>query len=134
MGNVQQMIDMILERAANRPMWEVMREFEEEAGYTIVLPGSEPWFSLDDWDETVVVSRSRREIRLVAILARNPGHGALTRLVYGILSDGLVPVIIAPTLEMRATMKRWNWAPRHVGSGWDHEEQWRPRKGRSIAE
>lgn len=123
------MIEQVFRRAAGRPMWEVMRQDEIDRGNVVVLPGSEPWFSADDWDETVTVSRDGKEIRLVAILAKTQGKGAFRRLVAGVIGAGLVPVIIAPTVNMRETMKRWHWAVRHVGSGWDHEEQWRPRKG-----
>lgn len=129
MGDIQQMITQIFEQAAGRPMCEVMREDEEDAGYTTVLPGSEPWLSADDWDESIVVSRSKKEVRLIALMAKHPGSGAFTRTVNGIIDAGLIPVILAPVRDMRETVKRWNWAPRHVGSGWNHEEQWRPRKG-----
>lgn len=124
-----ELIDAVMAHSAGRPIWQVMRDDEAAAGRSIILPGSEPWLSADDWDATITVSRDGKEVRLVAILAKLPGNGAFRRTVSGILGAGLVPVIIAPAVLMRETMKRWGWAVRHVGSGWDHEEQWRPRKG-----
>ena len=109
-------------------MSDYLRERERKAGNVVVLPGSEPWLSLDDWDPSIIVSRRGREVRLVAILARVPGSGALTRTVAGIIAAGLVPVICEPTVEMRATMKRWRWKRRLVGSTFeDREEQWLPK-------
>lgn len=115
-----------------RPMHEIMRANEREAGYAVVLPGEVSWLSIDDWDPTVTVSVNDKEVRLVAILAKRPGNGAFRRAVKAILDAGLTPCVIEPTREMRATMRRWNWYPRRVGSGMDSEEQWRPRKSFSI--
>lgn len=129
MSDMQTLITRVFEHAAGRPMWEVMREDELLAGNAVILPGDFPWLPTADWHETIIVSQSGKEIRLIAILANEPGKGAFRRLVTGILEAGLVPVIVAPTTIMRETMKRWNWARRDVGKGWNHEEQWRPRKG-----
>ncbi len=127
--DVEGMIAAVVEHSAGRPMWVVMRADEEAAGNAVVVPGDVPWLPVTDWDETIIVSQKGKEIRLIAILAKHTGNGALRRLVNGILDAGLVPVVIAPTIIMRDTLKRWNWARRDVGSGWNHEEQWRPRKG-----
>lgn len=128
MASVGQMIEQVLAHMDGRPAWEVMQADEIERGNDIIRPGEVSWLPKDDWDEHVTISKSGREIRLIAILALHPGGGAFRRLVEGILGAGLVPVIIAPTADMRATLKRWNWFPRYVGNGWDREEQWRPRK------
>ena len=129
MASVHEMIDQVMAMMDGRPAFEVMRTDEVERGNQVVMPGSVPWLSLADWDSTSVVSRAGKEVRLIAILSVAPAGGTLRRTVAGILSEGLVPVIIAPTNGMRNTLKRWGWFPRHIGSGWDHEEQWRPRKG-----
>lgn len=129
MPTVSEMIERVMSHTAGRPIWQTMRDDEEDADRDVILPGSQPWLSADDWDPTIVVSRQGREVRLIAILAKSPGHGAFRRTVTGIIDAGLTPVIISPTFMMQDTMKRWGWTPRHVGSGWDHEEQWRPRKG-----
>jgi hypothetical protein len=129
MPTIQEMIEQVLIADDRHPMHEIMREEERASGHQVVIPGDEPWLAADDWHETIVVSRNGKEIRLIALYTSTPGRGAFRRTVSGILDAGLVPVIIAPTREMRETMIRWNWFPRHVGSGWNHEEQWRPRKG-----
>jgi hypothetical protein len=129
MPTIQKMIEQVLIAADGKPMHEIMREEEASRGYQVVLPGYVSWLSLDDWHETIVVSLSGKEVRLIALFTETPGRGAFRRTVDGILKADLVPVIIAPTREMRETMIRWNWFPRHVGKGRDHEEQWRPRKG-----
>lgn len=113
-------------------IWEIMRDDERERGNRVVVPGEVDWLPAADWDDTIVVSVSGREVRLIAILARKPGSGAFRRLVGRIQSSGLVPVIIAPSREMAATMRRWNWTRRYVGSGFEQEEQWRPRKRRAA--
>ncbi len=112
---------------AGTPICEVMRNDERTNGFEIIKPGDVSWLSTDDWDETVVVSRDGNRIRLVAILAKNPGNGALTRTVKGILAAGLIPTIIEPTNEMRATCQRWGWKTRRVGAGFESYEIWYPR-------
>jgi hypothetical protein len=127
--HIDKFVDRLVEHAAGRPVWEVMRADEAEAGNTVIVPGEVPWLPVADWEHTIVISRRGKEIRLIILLAKRRGNGAFHRLVNGILGDGLTPVILAPMGAMRAIMKRWNWFERSVGSGWDHEEQWRPRKG-----
>lgn len=110
------------------PIWEIMREDERKRGNSVIVPGDMPWLPADDWDSTVVVSQRGKEVRLIALLAKHPGAGAFHRMVGKIRSSGLTPVIIAPSREMAATMRRWGWYRRYVGSGFTQEEQWRPRK------
>lgn len=106
---------------------EVMRDDERAAGHKVILPGEVEWLPLADWDPTIVVSLDGNKVRLVAILARNPGNGAFRRLVATIAASGLTPQIIAPTNEMRATVKRWGWRIRTKGSGFEAQEIWYPR-------
>lgn len=133
MATTQQIMDALFEALdSGAAMHEIMRNNERSAGYRVVIPGDETWLSADDWHPTVTVSVDGQTVRLVAMLANNPGGGALKRTVRAILSAGMVPCIIEPSREMRETMKRWNWYPRRVGSGMESEEQWRPRKTFSI--
>lgn len=113
-------------------MHEIMRANEVAAGYRVVLPGTVDWLSAADWHPTITVSTDGKTVRLVAILALNPGKGALRRTVAGIMGAGLVPCIVEPTREMRSTMQRWNWKCKRVGYGMDCEEQWRPRKSLKV--
>ncbi len=113
---------------AGTPIHEFMRDNERAAGRTVVVPGSVPWLSADDWDPTVVVSREGNRVRLVAILALNPGRGALKRTVAGIQEVGLEPCIVEPTRELQETLRRWGWRSRRVGSGMESETIWYPRR------
>lgn len=106
----------------------LMRADEAAAGRKVVVPGDVPWLPAEDWDPTIVVSIDGRRVRLVAILAKNPGNGAFRRLVAAIEAAGLEPTIVCPTNEMRATVKRWGWKRRDVGRDWNHEELWYPRR------
>lgn len=106
----------------------MMRADESVLGRRVVVPGDEPWLSADDWDPTVVVSIDGQQVRLIAILARNPGNSAFRRTVAGIQAAGLTPCVVCPSREMRETLKRWGWRGRHVGDGFGTEERWYPRK------
>lgn len=111
---------------SGRSMAEVMRDDERSAGRRVVVPGDEPWLSRDDWHHSVVVSIDGRRVRLVAIIALEPGKGALRRTVAGIIAAGLKPVIVEPTREMRETMRRWQWRRSTAGHGFRSEERWSP--------
>lgn len=126
--SVQYLVDL-LTRSQSKSMAEIMREDEVAAGRRIILPGDTSWLPASDWPHDVVVSQDGREVRIIAIYARQPGQGAFRRMVDGIIAAGLVPVVIAPSQEMRATLKRWHWRCRYAGAGVHEEEQWRPRKG-----
>lgn len=126
---VQEQIDALMKAiSSGAPMHAIMRAEEEKLGNEIIKPGDVPWLAAEDWHSTVVVSvnRATRDARLIAILALEPGSGALRRTVAAIQDAGLTPCIIAPTREMRATVTRWGWHRKDVGDGWNHEEQWRP--------
>lgn len=110
------------------PICEMMRSDEEAAGYRVVHPGQAPWLSADDWDASVVVSHNTTHVRLVAILAKRPGNGALRRTIDGIITAGLIPTIVEPTKDMRETCKRWGWRTRRIGQGFESQEIWYPRQ------
>lgn len=109
---------------------DLMRADEAARGFTVIRPGERPWLPAQDWHETIVVSQDGDRVRLVAILAKRPGTGALTRAIAAITAAGLAPVIVEPTREMRETCRRWGWKMRRAGHDFDtFEEQWRPRIG-----
>lgn len=127
--SIQQHIDALFaELDGGKQIHEIMRDNERRDGARVVVPGEVSWLSADDWHPTVVASIDGRVVRLVAILANRPGSGAFRRTVAAIIDAGLIPAVIAPTHEMRATLKRWRWKCRHIGYGLESEEQWRPRK------
>lgn len=129
MSNIGKIIDALFaELDSGKPMHEIMRGHERDAGYAVVIPGERPWLAADDWHPTVVVSTDEKIVRLVAILALHPGRGALRRTLAGIQAAGLVPVICEPTHEMRATCIRWGWKRRVKDIGMYRCEQWSPRR------
>lgn len=129
MGSVSaNYLSELIDRMAAKPIHEIMRDDERERGHRIVVPGEVAWLPADDWHHTVVVSIAGDKVRLIAILANRPGTGAFRRLVSAINEAGLMPVVIAPSYEMRATLKRWGWKGRTSGYGLDSEERWAPRR------
>ena len=112
-------------------MVDFMRDAERKKGNAIVRPGEVSWLLAADWPLDIVVSLAGRRVRVVAIYAKHPGQGAFRRLVASIQEAGLIPCVIAPTNEMRATLTRWKWRRRNHGVSFEtHEERWEPRKAR----
>jgi hypothetical protein len=112
-----------------------MRRHEVARGHELVLPGTTPWLPAADWDPGIVVSiTGRRRVRIVAIYARQPGTGAFSRMVDGILLAGLHPLIVEPTGIMDLILDRWGWHQRTVGKSFrDRETQWFPTAGWKAA-
>lgn len=81
-----------------------------------------------DWVQPAVVVRRGDDVRIVAVLARHPGSGALGRLITRIKSEGLRPVIVEPVgTVMPAILKRYGWKRRVIGRGFERTEEWSPR-------
>lgn len=104
-----------------------LRDLEVQRGGKVVMPGAYlPFiFPKDDWDDCVV-SIKDREVRLVLINARNPGHGAFTRLVKHITDFNLTPVVVAPFPHMEAILVHWGWVY-SPGDDWLRADEWRPK-------
>lgn len=114
----------------------IMIDAEIAAGRTPIQPGYSERFSFSsaDWHTPAVVSLEGNEVRLVAILATNPGHGSLRRLVRAIENAGLRPVIVEPVGRvMPAILKRWGWKRRIKGAGEERLEEWRPGRDSSLS-
>ena len=107
---------------------DAMKSDERERGFGLYVIGQRSWFLPRDWREDAVVSfdRERGEVRIIAIEAKNPGQGAFTRMVRGIMAEGRTPVVIQPMGDMPAILTKWGWQRRDEGEGFLHEEQWRP--------
>jgi hypothetical protein len=107
---------------------EAMRREERKAGYRPLELDERPWFSSRDWREGVVaIDDPAREVRIVAVAARTPRSGALRKMIAGISSEGMTPVIVeAMTEGMLAILKIWKWRRSIVSLGGAFEEQWRP--------
>lgn len=117
-----------LDRIARIGPFEAMCEDERAAGFTLVRPGEVPWLSAADWPQDIVISIKDKEVRIVAIKAKEPGRGAFRRLIEAVEAHGLQPTVVAPLFVMPAILKRWGWKRRIIGTGFNQQEIWRPRK------
>lgn len=100
---------------------------EVQAGYRIVRVGEAPWLPVEDWDEDSIVSTNDFRVRLVAIVAKHPGEGALRRLIKAIQREGMVPVVVEPFHDLAQILRRWKWKSRVVGRGNAMHRIWHPR-------
>jgi hypothetical protein len=96
------------------------------AGYRIVRPGEVDWLSLDDWHPMTIVSMNAERVRLVALQAQHPGHGALKRLIAEIIANGSQPVIVEPFEDLEETLRRWGWKQRRIGTAQHRQTVWYP--------
>lgn len=104
---------------------ECMRRDEIAMGHKLLKPGDVHWFKPDDWRDTCL-SRTGKTIRIVLVEARRPGRGAFSRLIRGIQRAKLTPVVLSPSDHLTAVLMKWGWTCRHVGEGFNAEEQWSP--------
>jgi hypothetical protein len=117
-----------LDLLSDKPIHEIMRDEERAKGHTVIIPGDRPWFAAEDWRPTDVVSIDGEEVRIIAIIANNPGSGAFSRMISGIKADGFKPVVLFPFTQMENILSRWGWKGKNVWvSVSDCEEQWRPQ-------
>ncbi|WP_041926863.1 hypothetical protein [Methylocystis sp. SC2] len=107
---------------------DAMKRDEIEFGRRPLDLDERPWFASNVWhDGVVAIDDAAREVRIVAIAAKAPGAGALRKLVAGIESEGMTPVIVeAMTDGMLTILSKWNWKRSIVPVGGAFEEQWRP--------
>lgn len=128
---LQEIARYLIERQS-KPSWQILHDAERRRGFTVVPVGSVPWLSADDWYEHDCVSLDGDEVRLVAIYARRPGTGALSRLILRILDAGLRPAVVCPFPAMLAILQRWGWREFNHGSTFeDRETIYRPRSRRA---
>lgn len=97
-----------------------MREREVARGYTLIPLGDRPWFQPADWYDNCVMSLDGKHVRIVGVSAKRIGTGAFSRLVEGIIRDGLQPVVVCPMGHMEAILTRWGWTKQHHSEGADH--------------
>jgi len=104
---------------------EAMTQDEIAKGYTPIKVGEKPWFSKRHWNDGVL-SKNGKEVRIIAIIAKQQGRGSFRKMVDGIRRDGLTPVVICPFSQMEAILKKWGWEKTVVGGSFlEREEQWR---------
>ena len=93
----------------------VIRKEEHDAGY--ILIDEAIWLNRGDWNEIVVSMDKEGRIRLVLLDAKQPGTGAFTRLVAGILQAGLTPVIVEPIGLLETWCVKHGWRSRRLKHG-----------------
>jgi hypothetical protein len=126
----------VFQEAMTRPggPGAMLCEGEIKRGARIVPLGTKkPFrFTEDDWRRGVI-SLKGDEVRIVAIEARNPGHGALKRLLRSITKAGLKPVIVAAMFDMPAILRHWGWSvTSEPDDGFGRVDVWRP-SGQGLA-
>lgn len=108
---------------------EILRRHEIIKGYKLIDMASPPnWYIPDDWQGESIISRDKRRIRIVGIMARVYGHGAFRRLVTGIIMNELMPVVVQAMPEMERILLHWNWRKQTIGSSYTREERWFPQR------
>lgn len=119
----------VIERALEVSPYVAMCEDEEAKGHEIIRVGSVDWLPASEWPTDIVIAKAKNTIRIVAIYNRDQGNGAFSRMVRGIQSAGLKPMVVCPSHQMRDILKGWNWRKQMVGTSFhDHEERWFPQR------
>jgi hypothetical protein len=107
--------------ASGRPS-ENLKRWERERGTEVIEVGSVSWLPSDDWPSDVVISKLGNDIRIVLIAALEPGSGAFSRLINGIVTAGLRPIVVCPSPEMQSIVSRWGWQCKEVGHNFETYE------------
>ncbi len=127
---LESLLDGILDGSlSDEKLQERMIRDEERRGFKVIRVGEEPLFlPSEDWHSLSFVSRNRRDIRLVGIIALNPGTGAFSRLVDKIIFSGMRPILVHPTYDSADIVQRWGWQHQVVGNGMSREDWFVPTK------
>jgi hypothetical protein len=120
--------DEAMERILRIGPVESMKQDEIALGFQPVYPGGVEWLSPNDWHANVVVSVRHPDVRIVAITAIQKGKGAFSRLIDGIVSAGMTPIVVEPMFDMVEIVGRWRWHFDVIGEGFHSETQCRPSK------
>jgi hypothetical protein len=126
MSALDQVINL-LAFAGPAAMGQALIARERARGFTVVRPGDVEWLAPEVWTKRTIVAIDGRRIRLVALETRQPGRGALRRLITDIEAEGLIPVVVEPHERLARTLQAWGWKQRHCGSGDDLHTVWHPR-------
>jgi hypothetical protein len=103
-------------------------EGERKRGFHVIRPGEAAWFRIGDWKPESIASMYATTVRLVLIDAYRPGTGAFTRMIRDIEEIGGRPVVLEPTKEFAAMLKRRGWASKVTGKRTiERETIWRPK-------
>jgi hypothetical protein len=106
-----------------------MIEHERNLGFTIVRVGEADFLPESDWLPGTIVSTDGARVRLVALLARKPGHGAFRRLVKALIERSFEPVVVEPFARLQDHLEREGWKRRRIERGQaGAHEVWYPRR------
>lgn len=103
-----------------------MRLAEVRQGFNIITEAK--WLDWNDWTRFSIFSQDSRRIRLVALEAKNPGHGAFTRLIDAIWKAGHVPVLVEPNQSLIDWCHRHQFRKRTVGKREFRHDVWYPKR------
>lgn len=109
---------------------EMERERYRRDGWAIFEPN--PFnalyaFSDQDWLPSSFLAMKGDDVQISLIAARNPGHGAFSRLLKRLDECGLAVRVVAPLPQMAAILRKKGWVAEHVGSTFDDRmDIWRP--------
>ena len=121
--------DFFSEKGVNFDPIAAIVKSEQKRNFRVIRPGDVPWFSSKDWVKESVVSVSGKLVRLVLLHAVEPGKGAFSRTLKGLVDAGYKPAVIDPTKEFAETLRRRGWKGRLCGSDFEtFEYVWKPQK------
>jgi hypothetical protein len=108
---------------------DYMIAHERSMGFTIVRVGEADFLPASDWSPATIVSTDGARVRLVALLARNPGRGAFRRLVRALIERGFEPVVVEPIGLLAGHLEREGWRWRRIERGQQGAHViWYPRR------
>jgi len=105
------------------------------SGFTIIEPGDGTFdsFSLKHWHLASFLARKQCEIYVPLIHARNPRHGALSRLLIEIRQKDLSVAVVAPLGPLEAILGNWGFTPIRELICDSVEDVWRkPREASNV--
>ena len=103
-----------------------MRMCEVRQGFSILSEAA--WLDWNDWDRWTIISQDNKRVRLVALQAKHPGHGAFTRLIDGIFKSGLIPVLVEPNQILIDWCRRNQFRKRTIGRKEFRHDVWYPKR------
>lgn len=108
-------IERILKQGSFRDFPNQFRRDLAADGFEIIEADGKtfPSFSLRNWHMTSFVARKGNTVYIPLIHAREPRHGAFSKLVHDIeIGAGLQMAVIAPLGPMEAILGNWCYEPK----------------------
>lgn len=110
-----------------RKSWDVILQHELRHGRERILEAR--WLDWNDWDRDTIITSSKTQpyLRLVLLVAKEPGKGAFTRLIANIKAEGLQPTLVEPSQSLIDWCNRHDWRSRIIGRNADRQTIYYPR-------